>query len=166
MLLVSSDVGLARTQHGEHKQRRIRENATSTNGRCGWRSRGADSCIARAGRRDVAGRQQPQPGRKYLFPAECHLRRLPYPGLGGGPDPGGGKRRRLRNVDRGVVRLDLERRSGGTARLSASSLNGVSGSGPSDIWAVGQNAGTSFIEHWNGQSWSHVASPASEPPDG
>jgi hypothetical protein len=30
---------------------------------------------------------------------------------------------------------------------SASSLNGVSGSGPSDIWAVGQNSGTSFIEH-------------------
>ena len=31
---------------------------------------------------------------------------------------------------------------------------------------MGQNAGTSFIEHWNGQSWSHVASPAGEPPDG
>src|SRR5580698_9295222 len=55
---------------------------------------------------------------------------------------------------------------GAPASVSASSLNGVSGSGPSDIWAVGQNAGTSFIEHWNGQSWSHVASPASEPPDG
>ena len=55
---------------------------------------------------------------------------------------------------------------GAPASASASSLNGVSGSGPSDIWAVGQNASTSFIEHWNGQSWSHVASPASEPPDG
>src|SRR5580692_4731615 len=55
---------------------------------------------------------------------------------------------------------------GAPASVSASSLNGVSGSGPSDIWAVGQNAGTSFIEHWNGQSWSQVASPASEPPDG
>jgi hypothetical protein len=55
---------------------------------------------------------------------------------------------------------------GAPASASASSLNGVSGSDPSDIWAVGQNAGTSFIEHWNGQSWSHVASPAGEPPDG
>jgi hypothetical protein len=55
---------------------------------------------------------------------------------------------------------------GAPASASASSLNGVSGTGPSDIWAVGQNASTSFIEHWNGQSWSHVASPASEPPDG
>jgi hypothetical protein len=55
---------------------------------------------------------------------------------------------------------------GAPASASTSSLNGVSGSGPSDIWAVGQNAGTSFIEHWNGQSWSHVASPADEPPDG
>ena len=49
---------------------------------------------------------------------------------------------------------------GAPASASASSLNGVSGSGPSDIWAVGQNASTSFIEHWNGQSWDHVASPA------
>jgi hypothetical protein len=55
---------------------------------------------------------------------------------------------------------------GAPASASASSLNGVSGSGPSDIWAVGQNSSTSFIEHWNGQSWSHVASPAGEPPDG
>jgi hypothetical protein len=55
---------------------------------------------------------------------------------------------------------------GAPASASASSLNGVSGTGPSDIWAVGQNSSTSFIEHWNGQSWSHVASPASEPPDG
>jgi len=55
---------------------------------------------------------------------------------------------------------------GAPASASASSLNGVSGSGPSDIWAVGQNSSTSFIEHWNGQSWSDVASPASEPPDG
>jgi hypothetical protein len=55
---------------------------------------------------------------------------------------------------------------GAPASASASSLNGVSGSGPSDIWAVGQDASTSFIEHWNGQSWSHVASPVGEPPDG
>ena len=55
---------------------------------------------------------------------------------------------------------------GAPASVSASSLNGVSGSGPSDIWAVGQNASASFIEHWNGQSWSQVASPADEPPDG
>jgi hypothetical protein len=55
---------------------------------------------------------------------------------------------------------------GAPASASASSLNGVSGTGPSDIWAVGQNSGTSFIEHWNGQSWSQVASPAGEPPDG
>jgi len=55
---------------------------------------------------------------------------------------------------------------GAPASASASSLNGISGSGPSDIWAVGQNSSTSFIEHWNGQSWSQVASPASEPPDG
>jgi len=50
---------------------------------------------------------------------------------------------------------------GAPASVSASSLNGVSGTGPGDIWAVGQNSGTSFIEHWNGQSWSQVASPAS-----
>ena len=55
---------------------------------------------------------------------------------------------------------------GAPASVSASSLNGVSGSGPSDIWAVGQNTSASFIEHWNGQSWSQVASPAGEPPDG
>ncbi len=55
---------------------------------------------------------------------------------------------------------------GAPASASASSLSGVSGSGPSDIWAVGQNSSTSFIEHWNGQSWSQIASPASEPPDG
>ena len=55
---------------------------------------------------------------------------------------------------------------GAPASASASSLNGVSGTGPSDIWAVGQNAGASLLEHWNGQSWSHVASPAGEPPDG
>ena len=55
---------------------------------------------------------------------------------------------------------------GAPASASASSLNGVSGTGPSDIWAVGQNSSTSFIEHWNGQSWSQVASPASDPPDG
>jgi len=54
---------------------------------------------------------------------------------------------------------------GAPASASASSLNGVSGTGPSDIWAVGQNSSTSFIEHWNGQSWSQVASPASDPPD-
>jgi hypothetical protein len=65
-----------------------------------------------------------------------------------------------------VERLDLECRSWRTASVSASALNGVSGSGPNDIWAVGQNSSTSFIEHWNGQSWSHVASPAGEPPDG
>jgi hypothetical protein len=53
---------------------------------------------------------------------------------------------------------------GAPASVSASSLNGVSGTGPSDIWAVGQNSSTSFIEHWNGQSWSQVASPASNPP--
>ena len=98
-------------QRGDRKQRRTRENTTSTNGRCRRRSRGADSRIARAGRGNVAGRQQPQPGRKHVFPAECHLRRLPYPGLGGRPDPGSGQRRRLRNADRGVERLHLERRS-------------------------------------------------------
>ena len=53
---------------------------------------------------------------------------------------------------------------GAPASVSASSLNGVSGSGPSDIWAVGQNSSAGFIEHWNGQSWSQVASPASDPP--
>jgi hypothetical protein len=52
---------------------------------------------------------------------------------------------------------------GAPASVSASSLNGVSGSGPGDIWAVGQNANASFIEHWNGQSWSQVASPAGGP---
>ena len=98
-------------QRGDRKQRRTRENTTSTNGRCRRRSRGADSCIARAGRGNVGGRQQPQPGRKHVFPAECHLRRLPYPGLGGRPDPGSGQRRRLPNADRGVERLHLERRS-------------------------------------------------------
>ena len=53
---------------------------------------------------------------------------------------------------------------GAPASVSASSLDGVSGSGR-NVWAVGHKRRTSFIEHWNGQSWSHVAS-ASEPPDG
>ena len=47
---------------------------------------------------------------------------------------------------------------GAPASACASSLNGVSGTGPSDIWAVGQNAGATFIEQWNGQSWTQVAS--------
>jgi hypothetical protein len=51
---------------------------------------------------------------------------------------------------------------------STTPLYGVSGSGPDDVWAVGQdsNTNTSLIEHWNGTSWSLVASPANEPPFG
>jgi hypothetical protein len=157
---------LARTQHGERKQRRIRENTTSATDRCRRRSRGADSCIARAARGNVAGRQQPQPGRKHFSQlnatfAASHTQAWAV-----------GQTRVAASGD-GFETL-IEEWNGSTwsvvpgapASASASSLNGVSGSGPSDIWAVGQNAGTSFIEHWNGQSWSHVASPASEPPDG
>jgi hypothetical protein len=64
-----------------------------------------------------------------------------------------------------VERLHLERRSWRPGQRLRIALNGVSGSGPSDIWAVGKNSSASFIEHWNGQSWSHVASPAGEPLD-
>jgi hypothetical protein len=48
---------------------------------------------------------------------------------------------------------------------STTPLYGVSGSGPDDVWAVGQdsNTNTSLIEHWNGTSWDLVASPATEP---
>jgi hypothetical protein len=51
---------------------------------------------------------------------------------------------------------------------STTPLYGVSGSGPDDVWAVGQdsNTNTSLIEHWDGTSWSLVASPANEPANG
>jgi hypothetical protein len=52
---------------------------------------------------------------------------------------------------------------GAPASATASSLNGVSGTGPDDVWAVGDGPDGSFIEHWNGQAWSQVASPANEP---
>lgn len=42
-------------------------------------------------------------------------------------------------------------------------LYGVSGSGPDDVWAVGDGVSTSQIQHWNGTSWSLVPSPANEP---
>jgi hypothetical protein len=65
-----------------------------------------------------------------------------------------------------VERLGLEHRSRRHGRPLRILAQRCLGDGPSDIWAVGQNSGTSFIEHWNGQFWSHVASPAGEPPDG
>lgn len=52
--------------------------------------------------------------------------------------------------------------AGAPASATASSLNGVSGTGPADVWAVGAGSDGSFIEHWNGQAWSQVASPANE----
>ena len=42
-------------------------------------------------------------------------------------------------------------------------LYGVSGSGPDDVWAVGDGVSSSQIQHWNGTSWSLVPSPANEP---
>ena len=101
----------------------------------------------------------PNPAGSTFSQLNVHLRRLPYPGLGGRPT-------RVAASGDGFETL-IEEWNGSTwsvvpgapASASTSSLNGVSGSGPSDIWAVGQNPGTSFIEHWNGQSWSHVASP-------
>jgi len=42
-------------------------------------------------------------------------------------------------------------------------LSGVSGTGPSDVWAVGyyasNNAWHTLIEHWDGSSWSIIPSP-------
>jgi hypothetical protein len=38
-------------------------------------------------------------------------------------------------------------------------LTGVSGSGPSDVWAVGVGDHSNLIEHWDGTSWSTVATP-------
>jgi hypothetical protein len=46
---------------------------------------------------------------------------------------------------------------------SDSSLGGVSGSGPDDVWAVGSQPGGSLFEHWNGTSWSEVAAPSNQP---
>jgi hypothetical protein len=46
---------------------------------------------------------------------------------------------------------------------SSSTLNGAGGSGPNDVWAVGnQNGSTNstLIEHFNGMAWSLVPSPA------
>lgn len=38
-------------------------------------------------------------------------------------------------------------------------LNGVGGSSPDDVWAVGECSNVSLIEHWDGISWSAVPSP-------
>jgi hypothetical protein len=49
---------------------------------------------------------------------------------------------------------------------SGAELDSVSGVASNDVWAVGiknesgTDFGTSLIEHWNGTSWSEVASPA------
>ena len=41
-------------------------------------------------------------------------------------------------------------------------LNGASGSGPGDVWAVGNQNGSNstLIEHFNGTAWTNVSSPA------
>jgi hypothetical protein len=54
--------------------------------------------------------------------------------------------------------------TGAPVSASASTVNGVSGSGPHDVWAVGANADSSLIEHWNGQTWQQVTV-ANEPAD-
>jgi hypothetical protein len=49
---------------------------------------------------------------------------------------------------------------------TGSSFNGVSGTGPDDVWAVGANSGTGtggLIEHWNGTSWTAAAAVSGEP---
>ncbi len=46
---------------------------------------------------------------------------------------------------------------------TANVLNGIAATGPSDIWAVGDQNGSAsqpLIEHWNGSAWSVVPSPA------
>jgi hypothetical protein len=43
---------------------------------------------------------------------------------------------------------------------SKSTLNGVVSFGPANAWAVGKGRnGAALAEHWNGSSWSVVASP-------
>jgi hypothetical protein len=49
---------------------------------------------------------------------------------------------------------------------TGSSLDSLSGTGPSDVWAVGSDSGTGtggLIEHWNGTSWSAAAPVSGEP---
>jgi hypothetical protein len=50
---------------------------------------------------------------------------------------------------------------------TGSSLYAVSGTGPSNVWAVGGNStsssATGLIEHWNGTSWSALAPTSREP---
>ena len=52
---------------------------------------------------------------------------------------------------------------------TGSSLSDVSGTGPSNVWAVGGNSTSSsttgLIEHWNGTSWTASATTAEEPAD-
>jgi hypothetical protein len=48
-----------------------------------------------------------------------------------------------------------------TPTLAAdAALNGVDGSGAGDVWAVGGAGAGPLTEHWDGSSWSVVASPA------
>lgn len=39
-------------------------------------------------------------------------------------------------------------------------LQGVSATGPSDVWGVGFEGSGSFVEHYNGRTWATVANPA------
>lgn len=51
----------------------------------------------------------------------------------------------------------------------APDLRGISGSGPDDVWAVGENEDPTntgaLIEHWNGTSWTAAAPATGEPAD-
>jgi hypothetical protein len=46
-----------------------------------------------------------------------------------------------------------------TATVESTHLNAVAAISPSNVWAVGGNAGNVLVEHWNGTSWKVVSSP-------
>ncbi len=48
----------------------------------------------------------------------------------------------------------------GVTSGTVEALNGVWGSGPADVWAVG---GGGMIVHWNGSAWATQSSPTSDP---
>ncbi len=54
----------------------------------------------------------------------------------------------------------------GVEKGASTPLNGVSGTGPSDVWAAGEarsSAGTTpVVEHWNGSHWSKATLPSVE----
>src|SRR6516164_5884185 len=46
-----------------------------------------------------------------------------------------------------------------TSTVENTSLKAVAAISPSNVWAVGGNAGNVLVEHWNGTSWKVVSSP-------